>query len=153
MSAELNDYDQAEILQKEAQIRERKRSFVTPECCQKVQDEAGICLKATESFWKGDIETPPQWIVRVAGYWVNSNSFGCTEAAFCPFCATPVPPIEKRQTDQKITKVTDGGYYCDSCKKRCNCCTCLPAEFYWQAVGAKTEIPLPDPEDEEDEED
>lgn len=133
----------------------RQAAFVMPECCQKMIDTATICLIVSEGFASGDLETLPTWMVRTgeprSGYY---DTFGFTEAKQCPFCGTPVPEIEKRTTDRKVMVVKDGGYYCDTCDERCNCCSCLPPAFHWQPKGSTRAIPeLPRDElEDEDEE-
>jgi len=140
-------WEEEDRQRKEYETKQRRRCFVTPECCQAVQDSAAVCLNISETFADGDLDTPPKWIVRTGEPYLSS--FNVIEAHFCPFCATKLPGIEKRQTDRKIMVVTDGGYYCKTCEERCNCCNCLPAAFHWQAVGAVAIIP-PSPKREED---
>ncbi len=51
------------------------------------------------------------------------------EPKFCPYCAAPIPRmVRKTALPENLCKITDGGYYCDACGKRCNECLCLPPE-------------------------
>jgi hypothetical protein len=143
-------------IRKEAEDRRRQYSFVMPECCQKMIDTATICLNVPKDFTDGDVTTKPDWYIRtgepISGY--SGQFHGYTTPNFCPFCAAPVPDVEKRVTDRPIMVVKDGGYYCHTCEQRCNCCRCLPGAFHWQPVGSTRVIPeLPKYEDEEYEED
>jgi hypothetical protein len=140
------------------EMAERKRQarqyrYVMPECCKAMIDTAAISLFLSETFGDGDLETPPKWYVRV-GDPESGDGFTIEEAFFCPFCAKPVPKIEKRQTDRKICVVTDGGYYCKTCEERLNCCRCLNGSFHWQPEGSTRVVPeLPKWDDDWDEED
>lgn len=49
------------------------------------------------------------------------------EPKFCPYCATPLPKmVRKNPAPEGICTVSDGGYYCDTCSERLNGCRCLP---------------------------
>jgi hypothetical protein len=45
---------------------------------------------------------------------------------FCPYCRTELPKmvLKERPIDSHICKITDGGYYCDTCEERLNMCFC-----------------------------
>jgi len=48
------------------------------------------------------------------------------EAKFCTFCGEALPKMVRKATPPiPLCIVTDGGYYCDTCKQRLPC-TCLP---------------------------
>lgn len=136
--------------------RQRQYTFVMPECCAKMIETATICLNTPEEFTSGDTKTLPKWYIRTGERegLGSGQRHGYTEPQFCPFCATPVPEVERRVTDRKIMVVTDGGYYCATCGERCHSCSCLPAAFHWQPKGSTRIIPeIPKNEDDEDEED
>jgi hypothetical protein len=150
MSKHKTDWEAERAKEDAFYLEQRRRTYVTPECCQTVQDTAAIFLQIHDNFCQGDLETPPTWHIRTASIY-GRDTCSSRQATFCPFCAAPVPEIEKRVTDRKIMVVKDGGYYCATCDERCNCCLCLPAAFHWQAKGAVAIIP-PSPERERDEE-
>jgi len=54
------------------------------------------------------------------------------EAKVCSFCAAPVPEIEKVVVDGPVARVSDGGYYCDTCGERLMCCDCHPPTWEWR---------------------
>lgn len=63
------------------------------------------------------------------------------EPTHCPFCGTPLPKmVRKDPIPPHICRVTDGGYYCDTCKQRLNACICDPPEAAFE----------PEPEPEQD---
>lgn len=139
----------------ESKQRRRQYTFVMPECCQTMIDTAAVVLLTPEGVEIGKLDGTPKWGVRTGdpreGYY---DTFGFKEAKFCPFCGQPVPEIERRTTDRKVMVVTDGGYYCDTCGERCNCCSCLPLAFHWQPKGSSRTIPeIPRYDDEDEEED
>lgn len=123
----------------ERKKRQRRRLYVTPECCQQAIDTAAVHLTLPPEFCNGDLTTPPEWAVMVPD--PDYNSWNHVSAKVCPFCAAPVPEIEKRQTTEKVMVVTDGSYYCDTCKERVMCCKCLPGSFHWQPKGSTLPIP------------
>jgi len=59
-------------------------------------------------------------------------------AKFCPYCGTPVPKMRRKDPAPKtLTVVTDGGYYCDTCSERLNCCMCDPLSSAFEPVREK----------------
>jgi hypothetical protein len=129
-----------------------RRRFVTPECCQKMQDTAVICLILPDTFGDGDIETPPKWMVRAA-YAMSHEHHRWQDAHFCPYCAAPVPEIVKRDTGDAKLMIADDGY-CKVCGERCMCCRCLSGVFRWMPKGStKTLPPAPQYDDEEEDDD
>jgi hypothetical protein len=46
----------------------------------------------------------------------------------CPFCFSTLPEVVRNRRIKKIMKITDGGYYCDTCVERANCCECWMPE-------------------------
>jgi len=109
-----------------------KTQSITPKCCEKVQIKNTVFLcYGTEIYnGKGLKDIQPKW---KSGS--NNSEFQCwatTEVKFCPHCATPVPPIKRRNTKRKICDVKDGGYYCSTCDKRLQECTCFRPEYAWE---------------------
>ncbi len=59
--------------------------------------------------------------------------------SFCPYCGMKLPtPVKTTPLLSPIRKVTDGGYYCDTCGERLMCCHCWP-----ELVGWRLERPIP----------
>lgn len=114
------------------------KSLPRPTCCTKIIDYPIINLASTTTEgeaenprWLMQVETPyPRNIHResnVNGYFdfVPQN----IEMDKCPFCSTKLPEVElKTRMPKNIMTITDGGYYCDTCKDRLNCCDCYPSE-------------------------
>ena len=111
---------------------------VTLECCAKAKRFRTVILSyGTQSkaiYHLGDFDgsLKPKWCVRTFPQLAPENFSEIVEVDFCPHCGTPVPEREPRVTDKKICRYSDGGYYCDTCKKRMMSCTCLPLPFHWQ---------------------
>jgi hypothetical protein len=117
-------------------IRIRKRrdkknkQFITPHCCREMEYFASVYL-SMDIYRDGGDKKVPKWHVRT---W--DESYQCKserEAKFCPHCGTPVPKVVPSNYKGKICKVTDGGYYCDTCGERLMACKCKPSEFAWKA--------------------
>ena len=104
-----------------------EKDFVTPKCCKENDEHAALFLSL--DIYEG--EKKPKWVVRV--YDKKYHCDNVIEAKFCPFCSKPVTKIVPSRIKEKIMKVTDGGYYCDTCKDRISNCQCLPPEFAWKA--------------------
>lgn len=111
------------------------------ECCEEAKKHKAIEFCYTDGM-DYDAGIKPVWGVMgridIGTRW-TTECRSRVEAKFCPFCAKPVPEIEPKPKDErpeKIQKITDGGYYCDTCGKRCNECVCAPC---WQAWQPKQE--------------
>jgi hypothetical protein len=117
-------------------------------CCEDNHLVGAVYLSFTEKEWDdfhvGDLppETPPRWFVAPTDTrHVKKGSgpydlefIGPREAKFCPFCGKPVPPVRKKKKKfKRVARVTDGGYYCDTCRERLDGCRCVPPHFLWEA--------------------
>jgi hypothetical protein len=117
---------------------------VTLECCAKAKKFRTVILsygsqsKAIYDLEVFDGSLKPKWCTRTLPQLAAENFSEIVEVDFCPHCGTPVPEIEPRVTDKKISRYSDGGYYCDTCKERLSSCSCLPTIFCWQ-IKAKQE--------------
>ena len=84
---------------------------------------------------------PPYWTVRGAeSDWRESHRFSQTplNIKFCPACGTALPKLKlKAVLPKKIMIVTDGGYYCDTCKKRLDSCQCKRPKDMWEVDDGK----------------
>ena len=116
-------------------------SNITPKCCKEVQKYQTVFLSydmeaiygiPDEGKPSGQEGYKPKW--KGNGRHEEHGGQAEIEVKFCPHCATPVPEIKKRVTEEKICVVTDGGYYCDTCKKRGNECECKSPEYAWEPV-------------------
>jgi len=135
-----------------------KNQKITPKCCKKVQEKQTVFLayhsdnlEEYEKMWedgeekKGPNERKkmyekyrPVW---VTGHWNSEfRCWGMVKIKFCPHCSRSVPKIERRKTARKICSVTDGGSYCDTCKKRLRECTCYRPEYAWKPGETENEL-------------
>lgn len=57
------------------------------------------------------------------------SQFVAVEA--CPWCRSVVPEMKRNRRVKKVMVCTDGGYYCDTCEERLNCCECRPLTHMW----------------------
>jgi hypothetical protein len=112
------------------------KSLPRPNCCEKIVENPIIHLSALTI--EGEREVP-KWIMdiqipyskNVSNQVVFIGSY--MEMINCPFCAAKLPEVElKTKIPQKVLSITDGGYYCNSCKERCQCCRCYPMEAKYQ---------------------
>lgn len=56
------------------------------------------------------------------------QTFGDTPAPkYCPFCGTGLPfMVRVESPPEPLCVITDGGYYCDTCRERADACLCYP---------------------------
>lgn len=126
-----------------------KERFVTPLCCEAAKTRVAVYL-----HWKigeDDSFVPaPNWILRMAPMPLEYRNSPVPEfrPKFCPFCGTSLPEVERNPKPRgKICTITDGGYYCDTCKERLMVCDCFSPEFAWRVKnspsisGSKTNTP------------
>lgn len=107
------------------------RRIPVPNCCDAMKKHRSIYLMMPDGYFEGDLSKPPVWMT---GGFDEGGMRKSAPANFCPFCGEPVPEIEWVDRKQKVCKVTDGGYYCDTCGKRLMECRCLPPHCNWRPV-------------------
>jgi hypothetical protein len=115
-----------------------RERYLTPKCCKPVQNFVAIYLRFP---WdpENDYVGSPEWVLRIdhlgsaPGYardYVRSTS---DKPLYCPFCGAKLPEVERNPKPPKpVAVITDGGYYCDTCKKRLMVCRCYAPEFAWR---------------------
>lgn len=115
------------------------QSECTLQCCQAARDTGAVFLQFSfDAIYESEGQEghKPTWQIclpeayhhRVATDGVRKSPPVVTH---CPFCGTPVPEIVPRETTNKICRVIDGGYYCDTCGERLHACRCMPPEYAW----------------------
>ena len=63
----------------------------------------------------------------------HHTSYMSRLAKFCPHCAKPLPNIVKKDNPPKrVRRITDGGYYCNTCDDRLISCMCLSPIYCWE---------------------
>jgi len=109
----------------------------TPQCCQYSKYFITLIF---ESYFGHDPDffksSKPFWVVRGA---ISDDPCNYKqrdrEISFCPSCGKELPDIRlKQHPPEKVTVITDGGYYCDTCKERLMCCTCAKPDELWEIV-------------------
>ena len=109
-----------------------------PTCCQAAQDYPVVTfhVKAyegdsgtNEGSWEAHMHSG---LLREFAHRVEFFK-NMPPAKFCPFCGTPVPKMQ-RVDKPDVCRVTDGGYYCDTCKERLSNCLCDPPEAGFEPV-------------------
>jgi hypothetical protein len=101
---------------------------VTPDCCETVQKTLAIIISIPEGRRK-----KPQWHVTLPTELFmrlrqGVYSWDMPAPTFCPFCATALPEIVKRDNlakGLKIHKPVSDGDYCGGCEERSRSCRCL----------------------------
>lgn len=135
--------------------RLRRRRYQTPMCCATMNKHKSIVL----GYDYGDTcHTPrsslkPIWILRIDSsnyfdleiYRDRLNEFRQDPDRLpllkaCPYCAAALPAIVPVDPPPSpMCSVTDGGYYCDTCKERLDACVCYPEFMAWQAAPSPPE--------------
>ena len=133
------------------------REPLTPKCCPDIQRTEAILLEFSDEFFDGDVNARPTWRLQMS-FTNNLNAIRALQKTegeglelhrdqitevyeewwnvkFCPFCSTALPDIEMRKECPKnICVISDGGYYCDTCKERLHACECLPPDHRWKII-------------------
>ena len=117
------------------------QELTTPRCCEEVIQYRSVYLRYPEDAIYGSNKNgqkgfKPQWVTGINDQ-AGERVSGPAIARYCPHCGTPTPEIIKRSTKKKICVVTDGGYYCDTCKERLRECQCALPEYAWEPVPLK----------------
>jgi hypothetical protein len=108
------------------------RRRITPNCCEAAAQGAVFLDMPEEYFYDAQVDATPRWVVSIVNHEYGSGVLR-RPAKFCPFCAAPVPEIEKKpKPPSRICVCTDTGYYCDTCGHRLNVCGCRPPEEAWR---------------------
>lgn len=114
---------------------ERADAIVRPMCCDAARRYPSIVF--TVNYYDADSNTDDgKWSIAKNDYLTRHEQtkgdviqyINNTPAPkFCPYCATPLPKMVRRNPmPEGVCRVTDGGYYCDTCKERLMGCKCLP---------------------------
>jgi len=104
---------------------------VTPRCCEEVEKYQAVFLVMPDTWTDGDTTTPPKWCIKCVDPEHGFESV--IEVRQCPFCGEHMPEIIRPlvKSDRPICACSDGGYYCDTCKQRLMCCSCLRPDKAW----------------------
>jgi hypothetical protein len=115
-----------------AEARERAlKAIPVPTCCQAAQTQPVVWLSLEDPGNKPSDTAGARWRAKVnrdlafrgGDRWVHP------EVKFCPHCGENLPEmVRKKSPPEPLCRFSDGGYYCDTCKERLNCCVCLPPE-------------------------
>ena len=153
-----NEFEELSDQRRQAQTAAIPR----PTCCEAIQKYPVLTFSIND---EGDTKTGTgRWRLRVGeNFWYDFGTGdlskyieGMPNPEYCPFCSYPLPKmVRKDPPPPHICRVTDGGYYCDTCKLRLNECICDPpaAAFEQYIEPPATTVPnnLPPFENEPDE--
>lgn len=102
-----------------------------PLCCKEIREFPVIAADLDHAS-EDTAECDARWYIRIPhrtlrGYERSGDT--PPVPTHCPFCGSGLPTLVKRAHPPKgIERVTDGGYYCDTCGQRCSLgCACPPA--------------------------
>lgn len=128
----------------------RYKGQVTPGCCEEMRKTEAVFLAYPGDFLYGDFDmtdeacrdperfkkTPPGWyLLSPKGGSRHAALMSEIEAKCCPFCGKPLPALKLRaEPPEKVVSITDGGYYCDTCHERLECCVCANPVWLWEPV-------------------
>ena len=114
--------------------------IVNPQCCPYAQRFITLVYAEYYSEDKEHFnETKPFWVVRGSKMSDEELTDNLREEKYpsnvemqiyqCPSCGLHLPAIRKKdKPPEKVMTMTDGGYYCDTCKERLMCCECARPE-------------------------
>jgi len=120
--------------------REQFAAIPRPNCCEAIQKYPVLnfsTYSGPDGYLKGG-----RWVIRVSEqFWydfmvgeLDEYIRGIPDPEYCPFCGTHVPSmILKNPPPPNICRVTDGGYYCDTCHERLDGCICDPPGAAFEA--------------------
>jgi hypothetical protein len=135
---------------------EQRASVPHLTCCAAIQEYPVIRFNVP--IEGGDTyKASGHWRVRVDDrFWDEYNGGhyleyvkGLPDPEYCPFCSATLPKMtRKNPPPPNICRVTDGGYYCDTCHERLDGCICNPPASAFEPCIAEplktipTSIPL-----------
>lgn len=116
---------------------ERADAVVRPTCCESAVKYPPIQFSVDCYDVEDSNKDNGKWTITMNEYLMRHESTKSRDVVnyfenkpapkFCPYCATPLPKmVRKNPMPEGICRVTDGGYYCDTCKERLHACRCLP---------------------------
>lgn len=119
-------------------------SVPAPTCCEYAKAYITLFYDYCEASYESKewfLNNKPHWFVRgakiddMARYTTNPEDRPDAHIKYCPSCGKELPEIRKKKKPlKKVVSVTDGGYYCDTCKKRLMECQCHRPEEMWEVV-------------------
>jgi len=130
---EYDEWDQAGD-----ELRQRQLAVIPrPTCCQAAKDYPAVRFYA--GFDKGKLKGAwqagrPEGAEELAGKVTRGLTYHTSrpEARFCCYCGLHLPKlVPKKEFPEHTSRVTDGGYSCDTCGGSQDC-VCLPPEFAFE---------------------
>lgn len=123
-----------------------KTKIPKPTCCDAIQKYPAVVAELTGDWadCKSTDECGARWHANI--YWSGGRTPGYEDTTWdmpeptcCPFCGARLPRLQRMKTPpEPLESVTDGGYYCDTCKERCRLvCRCHPAISAFEVVYEK----------------
>lgn len=123
-----------------ARQRERHAMIPRPMCCKAARLYPTILFEV--DCYDGDTQANEgHWTTAKISdfdrfdpeYFTREDAF--PRPKFCPYCGTALPAMRRKAVvSPSVCRVTDGGYYCDTCKERLHICLCDPCQSAFEAV-------------------
>lgn len=110
--------------------------FLLPNCCQAARDYPTAVVQV--DVYEGDSQTnEAEWVTSVFDDlqepFSPSRYTPGPSPEFCTYCGEKLRELQRKSREpKKVCRVTDGGYYCDTCGKRLIECKCLPPSSAWE---------------------
>lgn len=114
-----------------------------PSCCDKIKeyqivrlvinyDDFGLDEENTKPYWALHGSAPDMACERLYASVREDDRVQLYAQPIpvdkCPFCTAELPEVIRNRRIKKVMKFSDGGYYCDTCGERLNCCECWMPE-------------------------
>lgn len=116
------------------------QKLTTPNCCAAAEKHPCVFLMhEEEDIIRGRAkDTKPKWKARPSFPFdlPTEVTEAHVEVFFCPLCGKRLPDLKRVEKEPaKVRYMTDGGYYCSTCKRRGNECRCAIESQCWEPVS------------------
>jgi hypothetical protein len=120
-------------------MRDLKKQIVTPKCCEAAQKWPVVqfCINNYDNTENSDGRWTGVLLENAFEIFGNRDWSGWydkkPDVKFCTYCGKELPKMvrTKPRPERKVCKITDGGYYCDTCGERLMNCECdLPSSVF-----------------------
>jgi hypothetical protein len=140
----INNNNRTDIEEEELEILradrcgQQSKMIVRPTCCEAAQNYPIVSFIAhnpedgslAEGSWEANIN------YKFSSLFDNYRNYeNKPSVKFCSYCGKKLPNmvLTKKDVSKKhICKITDGGYYCDTCNQRLDSCFCDPQETLFE---------------------
>jgi hypothetical protein len=118
-------------------VKRENAVIPSPQCCEKMRTHPTVRLNVMDL--DANLLPNPSWVGPAT---TIEDRFGAAieveeKMNFCPYCGTTLPEVEPIEPPEPYCRITDGGYYCDTCRQRLPCCYCNPPVTAWRTREGK----------------